>query len=161
MPALSFFFYRTGSALSYTARSVRSRGKFYYHPFSHAGYHDTHSGLHIRSGKHIFTISTHTHMAKSTRNKLAGKSTGKSDSAKYFASHPDARAKKNAYNKEYHSTESRKNYRENLNKINRRDNDAGYGDGKDLSHTKSGKLVKESRSANRARNGKGSNKRTK
>ena len=100
-------------------------------------------------------------MAKSTRNKLAGKSTGKSDSAKYFASHPEARAKKNAYNKEYHSSESRKNYRENLNKINRRDNDSGYGDGKDLSHTKSGKLVKEARSTNRARNGKGSNSRLK
>lgn len=94
-------------------------------------------------------------MAKSSKNKLAGKSTGKSDSAKYFASHPEARAKKNAYNKEYHSTESRKNYREGLNKINRRDNDKGYGDGKDLSHKKDGSLVKESRSANRARNGKG------
>jgi len=98
-------------------------------------------------------------MAKSTRNKLAGKSTGKSDSAKYFASHPEARAKKNAYNKEYHSTEERKNYRENLNKVNRADK--GYGDGKDLSHTKAGKLVKETRSSNRARNGKGDNKRLK
>lgn len=94
-------------------------------------------------------------MAKSSRNKLAGKSTGKSDSAKYFASHPEARAKKNAYNKEYHSTTERKNYREDLNKINRRDNDKGYGDKNDLSHTKSGKLVQESRSSNRARNGKG------
>lgn len=93
-------------------------------------------------------------MAKSTRNSLAGKSTGKSASAKYFASHPEARRKKNAYNKAYHSTEERKNYREELNKINRRNKDAGYGDGKDLSHTRSGKLVKESRSTNRARNGK-------
>lgn len=100
-------------------------------------------------------------MAKSTRNKLAGKSTGKSDSAKYFASHPEARAKKNEYNKEYHSSTERKNYRENLNKINRRDGDAGYGDKKDLSHTKSGKLVQENRSGNRARNGKGNNKRLK
>ena len=98
-------------------------------------------------------------MAKSTRNSLAGKSTGKSPSAKYFASHPEARAKKNAYNKEYHSTPERKNYREALNKVNRAD--GGYGDGKDLSHTKSGKLVKESRSSNRARNGKGNNKRLK
>lgn len=93
-------------------------------------------------------------MAKTTRNKLAGKSTGKSDSAKYFASHPEARRKKNEYNTRYHSTTERKHYREELNKVNRRHNDAGYGDGKDLSHTKSGKLVKESRSANRARNGK-------
>jgi hypothetical protein len=98
-------------------------------------------------------------MAKSTRNSLAGKSTGKSPSAKYFASHPEARAKKNAYNKEYHATPERKNYREALNKVNRADK--GYGDGKDLSHTKSGKLVKETRSSNRARNGKGDNKRLK
>lgn len=93
-------------------------------------------------------------MAKSTRNTKAGKSTGKSDSAKYFASHPEARAKKNEYNKKYHATEERKNYREELNKHNRRNNDAGYGDTKDLSHTKDGKLVQESRSNNRARNGK-------
>lgn len=98
-------------------------------------------------------------MAKSTRNSLAGKSTGKSSSAKYFASHPEARAKKNAYNKEYHATPERKNYREELNKVNRANK--GYGDGKDLSHTKSGKLVKETRSNNRARNGKGDNKRLK
>jgi hypothetical protein len=98
-------------------------------------------------------------MGKSKRNTLAGKSTGKSESAKYFASHPEARAKKNAYNKEYHSTEERKNYREKLNKVNRAN--GGYGDGKDLSHTKSGRLVKESRSSNRARNGKGNNKRLK
>lgn len=100
-------------------------------------------------------------MAKSKRNSLAGKSTGKSASAKYFASHPGARAKKNEYNSKYHSTEERKNYREELNKVNRRNGNSGYGDGKDLSHTKSGKLVKESRSSNRARNGKGNNKRLK
>ena len=98
-------------------------------------------------------------MAKSTRNKLAGTSTGKSDSAKYFAANPEARAKKNDYNKKYHSTEERKNYREGLNKVNRADK--GYGDGKDLSHTKAGKLVKETRSSNRARNSKGDNKRLK
>ena len=34
---------------------------------------------------------------KSRRNKNAGKSTGKSKSAKYFAKNPKARAKKNAY----------------------------------------------------------------
>jgi hypothetical protein len=98
-------------------------------------------------------------MAKSTRNKLAGTSTGKSDSAKYFASHPEARKKKNEYNTTYHATTERKNYRENLNKVNR--STGGYGDGKDLSHTHSGKLVKETRSSNRARNGKGDNKRLK
>lgn len=95
------------------------------------------------------------------RNSLAGKSTGKSKSAKYFASHPEARAKKNAYNKEYHSDPSRVNYREDLNRANRKAHTYGNGDGKDMSHTKSGRLVKESRSTNRARNGKGNNKRLK
>jgi hypothetical protein len=95
------------------------------------------------------------------RNKLAGKSTGKSKSAKYFAANPEARAKKNAYNKEYHSDPDRVNYREDLNRANRKAKTYGNGDGKDMSHTKSGRLVKEARSANRARNGKGNNKRLK
>jgi hypothetical protein len=95
------------------------------------------------------------------RNKLAGKSTGKSKSAKYFASHPEARAKKNAYNKEYHSSPERVAYREKLNNANRRAGTYGNGDGKDMSHTKDGKLVKETKSTNRARNGKGNNKRLK
>jgi len=95
------------------------------------------------------------------RNKLAGKSTGKSKSAKYFAANPEARAKKNAYNKEYHSDPDRVNYREDLNRANRKAKTYGNGDGKDMSHTKSGKLVQEARSANRARNGKGNNKRYK
>jgi hypothetical protein len=98
-------------------------------------------------------------MAKSTRNSRAGKSTGTSASAKYFASHPEARAKKNEYNKKYHATTERKNYREELNKVNRANK--SYGDDKDLSHTKSGKLIQENRSSNRARNGKGNNKRLK
>jgi len=87
---------------------------------------------------------------KSTRNKNAGKSTGKSESAKYFASHPKARAKKNAYNKKYHSTTKRKKYRAELNKVTRKESIPG----KDVSHTKSGKLVREDRSKNRARQGK-------
>jgi hypothetical protein len=92
-------------------------------------------------------------MNTSKRNSLAGKSTGKSKSAKYFASNPEARAKKNKYNTEYHKTSERKQYRAELNKANR--NSSGYGDGKDKSHTKSGSLVNEARSTNRARNGKG------
>jgi hypothetical protein len=95
------------------------------------------------------------------RNKLAGKSSGKSKSAKYFAANPEARAKKNAYNKEYHSTEERKNYRAKLNKANHDAGTYGNGDGKDMSHTKSGKLVKEKESSNRARNGKGNNNKRK
>jgi hypothetical protein len=95
------------------------------------------------------------------RNKLAGKSSGKSKSAKYFAANPEAREKKNAYNKEYHSSEERKNYRAKLNKANRDAGTYGNGDGKDMSHTKSGKLVKEKESSNRARNGKGNNNKRK
>jgi len=95
------------------------------------------------------------------RNSLAGKSTGKSKSAKYFASNPESRAKKNAYNKEYHSTPERNKYRAKLNMANRADGTYGNKDGKDVSHTKAGKLVKETRSTNRARNGKGTNKRLK
>jgi hypothetical protein len=95
------------------------------------------------------------------RNKLAGKSTGKSKSAKYFASHPEARAKKNTYNKEYHSSEERNKYRADLNKANRKAGTYGNGDGKDMSHTKDGKLIREKQSSNRARNGKGDNKQKK
>lgn len=95
------------------------------------------------------------------RNKLAGKSTGKSKSAKYFAANPEARKKKNDYNKEYHSSPERVNYREDLNQANRKAKTYGNGDGKDMSHTKKGKLTKEKQSSNRARNGKGNNKRLK
>jgi len=98
-------------------------------------------------------------MESKKRNSLAGKSTGTSKSAKYFASNPEAKAKKNAYNKEYHATPERKKYRAELNATNRKTK--GYGDGKDLSHTKTGKLVKESPKANRSRNGKGNNARLK
>jgi hypothetical protein len=89
------------------------------------------------------------------RNSLAGKSTGKSKSAKYFAENPEARKKKNEYNKEYHSSPSRIKYREELNAANRKSGTYGNGDGKDKSHTKSGKLVSEKASTTRARNGKG------
>ena len=84
------------------------------------------------------------------RNKNAGKSTGKSRSAKYFAKNAKARKKKNAYNTKYHSSKKRKKYRAKLNKITRKRRIPG----KDVSHTKSGKLVREKRSTNRARNGK-------
>jgi hypothetical protein len=79
---------------------------------------------------------------------------GKSKSAVYFQKNADARKKKNAYNTAYHATPERKKYRVKLNKANRQAGTYGNGDGKDMSHTKSGKLVKESQSTNRARNGK-------
>ena len=73
-------------------------------------------------------------------------------SAEYFKQNPEARKKKNAYNKESHSTPERRKYRAALNKANRA-NPAPKG--MDKSHTKSGKLVNEAKSTNRARNGKG------
>ena len=94
-------------------------------------------------------------MAQSKRNTLAGTKTGTSRSAKYFQNNKEAREKKNAYNKEYHSTEERKSYRAGLNKANKESGTYGNKDGKDKSHTKSGKLVSEGQSKNRARNGKG------
>jgi len=57
-----------------------------------------------------------------------------------------------SYDKQYQSTKDRKSYRASLNKANRDAGTYGNKDGKDMSHTKSGKLVKESQSKNRARN---------
>jgi hypothetical protein len=89
-----------------------------------------------------------------SKNSLAGTSKGKSESAKYFQNNPEARKKKNEYNKEYHATPERKKYRVKLNKANRDEGTYANKDGKDMSHTKGGSVVKESQSANRARNGK-------
>lgn len=65
----------------------------------------------------------------------------------------ERRKKKIAYDKAYHATEERKNYRVELNRKNRDSGTYGNGDGKDMSHTKSGKLVSEAKKSNRARNG--------
>jgi hypothetical protein len=54
--------------------------------------------------------------------------------------------------KEYQSSPERKKYRALLNKANRKAGTYANGDGLDMSHTKSGKLVKEKQSKNRARN---------
>jgi hypothetical protein len=86
-----------------------------------------------------------------TRNRNAGKH----PSYKKRGMSEEAIAKKKAYDKKYHSTEERVEYREKLNKENRKRGTYGNGDGKDLSHTKKGKLVSESASKNRARNGSG------
>lgn len=98
---------------------------------------------------------------KSTRNKNAGKSTGTSKSAKYLATHPEARKKKAEYDKKFHATPERKAYRVSLNKANREAGTVGKMTkmGKDMSHGKDGTIKPESRKKNRARNGKGNNKR--
>lgn len=76
----------------------------------------------------------------------------KSRSARYYASNPKAKAKKKKYDTKYHSTPERKKYRAELNAARKKRGIAGKGGG-DLSHTKSGKLVRESASKNRARQG--------
>ena len=83
------------------------------------------------------------------KNKLAGKH----PSYDKLGMSEERRKKKLAYDKKYESTEKRKNYRVELNKANRESGTYGNGDGLDMSHTKSGKLVKESMKKNRARNG--------
>lgn len=87
-----------------------------------------------------------------SRNTLAGKGKGKSRSAKYYAANPKARKKKQEYDKKYHSTPERKKYRAELNAKNRKAGTYGNKDGKDMSHKKNGRLVKESQTKNRARN---------
>jgi hypothetical protein len=86
---------------------------------------------------------------KSKRNSLAGKH----PSYDKLGMSEERRKKKLAYDKEYHKSEERKDYRVDLNRKNRETGTYGNGDGKDMSHTKSGKLVSESKSTNRARNG--------
>jgi hypothetical protein len=89
---------------------------------------------------------------KSKRNSLAG-----SQASYDKLNMSEARRKKKlAYDKKYQATPSRVNYREELNTANRKARKAGIEkpkDGKDMSHTKAGKLVRESQKTNRARNG--------
>jgi hypothetical protein len=71
---------------------------------------------------------------------------------RYYDSNPKAYQKKKEYDTEYHSTDERKKYRAELNKKNRQAGKYGNGDDLDASHTKSGRIVWERQSLNRARN---------
>jgi hypothetical protein len=53
---------------------------------------------------------------------------------KFYDENPDSYEKKKAYDKKYHSTRERKQYRAFLNKKNRRAGTYGNGDGKDWDH---------------------------
>jgi hypothetical protein len=86
---------------------------------------------------------------KNTRNKLAGKH----PSYDKLGWSEETKKKKLEYDKEYAASEKRKKYRVELNRENRKRNTYGNGDGKDVSHTKSGGLVLEKAKVNRARNG--------
>lgn len=70
-----------------------------------------------------------------------------------YKKNPTLRVKKNAYQRKYNKKTSVKNKSEERWTERRRRGIAGKG-GKDLSHTKSGRLVLESRRSNRSRNGK-------
>jgi len=72
-------------------------------------------------------------------------------SAKYYRSNPEARQKKAATDKKVNARPEQRAKRSELTTERRRRGIAGRG-GKDLSHTKDGKMVLESPSKNRARN---------
>ena len=72
-------------------------------------------------------------------------------SARNYRLNPKSRLKKNAAQRQRNKTTENKKYRAELNRARRKAGEYGKG-GKDFSHTKSGKLVRESPSKNRARN---------
>ena len=79
----------------------------------------------------------------------------KSKSAKYYAANPEAKAKKQAYDKKNNARPEERAKRADLNREARKRGVYGKREamGQDLSHTKSGDMVLESTSKNRARNG--------
>ena len=72
-------------------------------------------------------------------------------SARFSRDNPKSRAKKNAAQRKLNKSPENKKYRAELNRARRKAGVYGKG-GKDFSHTKSGKLVRENPSKNRARN---------
>jgi hypothetical protein len=72
-------------------------------------------------------------------------------SARNYRDNPASRAKKNAYNRKRNKSPENIAYRVELRRARRKAGADGKG-GKDFSHTKSGRIVRESVSKNRARN---------
>ena len=72
-------------------------------------------------------------------------------SARNYRLNPKSRLKKNAAQRTRNKTTENKKYRAELNRARRKAGEYGKG-GKDFSHTKSGRLVRENSSTNRARN---------
>ena len=71
--------------------------------------------------------------------------------AQYYNDNPEAKAKKSAYDKEFNKKTEQKEKRSEL--VQERRDRGVYGKGgKDMSHTKDGKIVAESPSTNRGRN---------
>lgn len=70
----------------------------------------------------------------------------KGKTARYYDSNPEAKAKKDAYNKEFNKKPEQRAKRAELSKINREHQKSGkgkVGDGKDVSHTKNGMVLKK------------------
>jgi hypothetical protein len=86
---------------------------------------------------------------KSKRNRMAGEH----PSYDKLGMSEERKKKKLAYDKKYQDTEERVNYREKLNKANRKAGTYGNGDNIDMSHTKAGSMVAENMKSNRSRNG--------
>ena len=72
-------------------------------------------------------------------------------SAKNYRLNPKSRLKKNAAQRTRNKTTENKKYRAELNRARRKAGAYGKG-GKDFSHTKSGRIVRENSTTNRARN---------
>jgi len=72
-------------------------------------------------------------------------------SAKYYRSNPEARRKKAATDKKVNARPEQREKRAELSKERRKRGVMGKG-GKDMSHTKDGRIVTEDASKNRARN---------
>jgi hypothetical protein len=72
-------------------------------------------------------------------------------SAKYYRENPEARAKKAQTDKKVNSRPEQREKRAELVKVRREKGVYGKG-GKDMSHTKDGRIVAENPSTNRARN---------
>ena len=90
------------------------------------------------------------------------KASNPSKSAKNYAKNPASYQKKLAYDKAYNARPENKAKRRELGKANYKAKKLGVAmTGKDMSHTKSGRMVPEDSSTNRARNGHGKNGRLK
>ena len=72
--------------------------------------------------------------------------------AQYYATHPEARAKKAKYDKEHNRKPENRKKRSELVKINREKGTYGNGDGKDFDHAK-GKMVDASTNRGRGNDG--------
>ena len=83
---------------------------------------------------------------------MAKKAATKRKTSDYYKKNPEARKKKQAYDKKFNAKPAEKKKRAELAKERRKRGVMGKG-GKDMSHAKSGKIVPEARSKNRARNG--------